>query len=190
MVDENGKEYGSTWLKRAGGLVKKGRARWLNEHTICLACPPNLTEESKMEHSNEVLKLPGTGSTDKAQSAAGTQNELTLNELLKRIDDIRGEMGYLQELAENWLGSEAIGIGNMVEEREKTYRQMLSFLERIYADRFAPASQRDRAEARNAILDKMNEAIDNMSCRSVDGVNIVDAIAPILRFYGELLDKI
>ena len=30
VVDENGTVFESTWLKRANGLVKKGRARWLD----------------------------------------------------------------------------------------------------------------------------------------------------------------
>ena len=49
VVDENGTVFESTWLKRANGLVKKGRARWLNEKTICLACPPEQMEDDKME---------------------------------------------------------------------------------------------------------------------------------------------
>ncbi len=40
VVDEQGNEYGATWPKRARGLVKNGRARFLSENKICLACPP------------------------------------------------------------------------------------------------------------------------------------------------------
>jgi hypothetical protein len=51
VTDELGQHYESTYFKRANGLVKHGRARWLNEQTICLACPPikNETEDSPME---------------------------------------------------------------------------------------------------------------------------------------------
>ncbi len=40
VVDEQGNEYEATWPKRARGLVKNGRARFLSENKICLACPP------------------------------------------------------------------------------------------------------------------------------------------------------
>jgi hypothetical protein len=41
VLDEQGRNYGATWPKRAEGLVKKGRARYVDERTICLACPPD-----------------------------------------------------------------------------------------------------------------------------------------------------
>ena len=38
-------------MKRAKGLVKNGRARFINENTICLACPPKeYLEDNKMEN--------------------------------------------------------------------------------------------------------------------------------------------
>lgn len=50
VVDENGTVFEFTWLKRANGLVKKGRTRWLDEQTICLACPPEPMEDNEMEN--------------------------------------------------------------------------------------------------------------------------------------------
>ena len=41
VVDEQGNQYEATYPKRAKGLVKNGRARFVDEHTICLACPPS-----------------------------------------------------------------------------------------------------------------------------------------------------
>lgn len=40
VVDEQGNEYEATYPKRAKGLVKNGRARFIGENKICLACPP------------------------------------------------------------------------------------------------------------------------------------------------------
>ncbi len=52
VVDEEGNVYEATYPKRAEGLVKKGRARFINETTICLACPPNNNlEDTKMEEN-------------------------------------------------------------------------------------------------------------------------------------------
>ena len=37
VVDSQGKKYGTTYLKRAKGLVKQGRARFLTQNMLCLA---------------------------------------------------------------------------------------------------------------------------------------------------------
>ena len=53
VVDEQGNEYEATYPKRAKGLVKKGRARFIEENKICLACPPNeYLEDKDMENTN------------------------------------------------------------------------------------------------------------------------------------------
>ena len=44
VVDEQGNEYEATYPKRARGLVKNGRARFIGENKICLACPPDTME--------------------------------------------------------------------------------------------------------------------------------------------------
>ena len=51
VIDEQGNEYEATYPKRAKGLVKHGRARFLSDDLICLACPPNSDdlEDSQMK---------------------------------------------------------------------------------------------------------------------------------------------
>ena len=57
VVDEQGNEYEATYLKRAKGLVKNGRARFVGENKICLACPPDkILEENKMEENKLTAK--------------------------------------------------------------------------------------------------------------------------------------
>lgn len=52
VVDEQDNEYEATWPKRARGLVKNGRARFLSENKICLACPPEIDmEDNEMTDS-------------------------------------------------------------------------------------------------------------------------------------------
>ena len=47
--------YEATYPKRAQGLVKKGRARFIDENTICLACPPNeYLEDIKMSENKNI----------------------------------------------------------------------------------------------------------------------------------------
>ena len=59
VVDESGKEYTSTYAKRAKGLVKNGRARWLDGNTICLVCPPDTIdlEDQDMENRAENMEI-------------------------------------------------------------------------------------------------------------------------------------
>lgn len=44
VIDENGKSYSSTYVKRAKGLVKHDRAYWVDDSTICLRVPLSKTE--------------------------------------------------------------------------------------------------------------------------------------------------
>ena len=46
VTDDSGKLYEPTYFRRANGLVKHGRARWIDGNTLCLACPP-ATEETE-----------------------------------------------------------------------------------------------------------------------------------------------
>ena len=55
VVDEQGNTLEATYPKRAKGLVKKGRARFISEYLICLACPPEKLEENAM--SNNVSNI-------------------------------------------------------------------------------------------------------------------------------------
>lgn len=52
VVDEHGKKYGTTYLKRAKGLVRQGRARFLTQNMLCLACPPNHESDNDCAESN------------------------------------------------------------------------------------------------------------------------------------------
>jgi len=52
VVDERGNIYEATYPRRAKGLVKHGRARFIDENTLCLARPPKKSEDI-MENINE-----------------------------------------------------------------------------------------------------------------------------------------
>ena len=54
VVDEFGNEYEATYPKRAKGLVKNGRARFVDENKICLACPPNKKLEDNYVTGNQL----------------------------------------------------------------------------------------------------------------------------------------
>ena len=57
VVDEQGNTLEATYPKRAKGLVKKGRARFISENVICLACPPENLEENAMSNNVSAIDL-------------------------------------------------------------------------------------------------------------------------------------
>jgi len=58
VVDSQGNQHEATYLKRAKGLVKNGRARFVDAHTLCLARPPNnFSEDNFMSENNKFATL-------------------------------------------------------------------------------------------------------------------------------------
>ena len=83
VIDGQGNLLEATYPKRAKGLVKHGRARFIDEQTICLTCPPNRSlEEPKMSEEYK--------------------ETFTLNpaEILKRIDEIQHDDAYIMQALE------------------------------------------------------------------------------------------
>ena len=136
VVDENGTEYEATFPKRAKGLVKKGRARFISENKICLACPPNkILEDHKMENQNNV-------------NAAEQTAEPSMEYIMSRIDQILKDTDYIYEAIDAVKNMEAAqpslnvnadtsrgeAITSIVQARESTNQQMLRLLEKMYDD--------------------------------------------------------
>ncbi len=138
VVDEFGKEYEATYPKRARGLVKHGRARFIGENQICLTCPPNMeTEDNEM---SENVKTNTTASAA-PQSAPippipQKDNPVTVKYILEQMEKIQSQTEYLFRAIEAVKSDSdgGVGVGNIVEEREKTNRQLLAFYERMYED--------------------------------------------------------
>ena len=133
VVDENGNVYEPTWPKRAKGLVKNGRARFVGENKICRACPPDMKTEDK-QMSNSIF------------------GELTVADILTRINNIINQTSYIGEACEalksmgdgdsgdcgspgNLLGqAKAEALGAIVTSREATNQQILKLYEKMYDD--------------------------------------------------------
>lgn len=134
VVDEAGNLYESTWPKRAKGLVKHGRARFVAENRICLTCPPDIeTEETHMSNTNIF-------------------GEMTVQDILVRIASIVNQTSYIGEVAEalkamgdgdsgdcgspgNVMGqAKAEALGAIVATRETTNQQILRLYEKMYDD--------------------------------------------------------
>ena len=194
VVDDNGTVLESTWLKRANGLVKKGRARWLDEKTICLACPPEQMEDNRMENGKqtEVITEHSTATED-----AGTGG-MTVKSLLDRMDAVRQEMLSMKELAKTMeaianQGSED-DAGHIAEAtsqafiaRETTCQQQLRFLERVYNDHFSVPSEEARTARTRMILDSMNDVIPSLDYSDENGSGSVEALKLIKELYTNAL---
>ncbi len=125
VIDTQGNIYEATYPKRAKGLVKKGRARFVDETTICLARPPYHTEDEIMEEKKTITAAP----EDKAM-------HLDEAYVIAKIEQIMGESEHLRktlQILENsgMSGEAVIGVANMIEAREHTNREMISFLRHI-----------------------------------------------------------
>ena len=201
VVDENGTVFESTWLKRANGLVKKGRARWLDERTICLACPPEQMEDNEMENMKQAEtveeRVDDTESTKQPKSRLG---DLTIEGLLDQMDAIRKEMLFMNELlstmenitnqgGEDDAGHIAEATSQAFIARETTCQQQLRFLEKIYNDHFSAPSEEAKAARTRMILDNMNEVIPSMDYSDENGGGCIEALKVLKELYSDLLKQ-
>ena len=134
VVDEAGNVYEPTWPKRAKGLVKHGRARFVDENKICLTCPPDIkTEETHMSNTSIF-------------------GEMTVADILTRINNIINQTGYITSAFEslvqmgdgdsgdcgspgNIMGrAKAEAVAEVVRARETTNQQILRLYEKMYDD--------------------------------------------------------
>jgi len=144
VTDSFGNEYQPTYFKRAKGLVKNGRARWVDEdeqNKICLACPPNQNlEDAVMENNIENAQV-----SEKEKPAPAV---LDITYIMKRIDMIMEDNAHIYEAIEavksfaindspaGGYGDQARAeaIGNAVLSRETTNQKMIDLLSRMYDD--------------------------------------------------------
>ena len=145
VVDEAGNVYEPTWPKRAKGLVKHGRARFVSENRICLACPPdNEMEDKPMSNVERIF------------------GEMTVADILTRVNNIINQTSYitsaleaLQAMSDGEVGapgapsnvqgaSKAEGIATVVQCRETTNQQILRLYEKMYNDMIRLSEQEDQ----------------------------------------------
>lgn len=167
VVDEQGNLYEATYPKRARGLVKNGRARFISENKICLACPPNqYLEETKMEEQKVQTIDTETGEVLE-------KNKMTPEYALEQIELISKNTGYLTEAlqvlsqmtpaggAGDIAGAEkAQAIGNAVVAREETNRRLIEFYQKLY-DELKPQKQREPVLSEDMI--KFQQMCDMLS---------------------------
>lgn len=133
VIDAQGNVYEATWPKRARGLVKNGRARFVNETTICLACPPDITEGEFM-NVKDILNQTSQKEAVQETAAAGTDAEPDMSYIIRKIDQIMDDSRYIRDALgqlEHAEGDTAMAISNVVENRERTNQCMIALLQKM-----------------------------------------------------------
>ena len=144
VVDEKGNEYEATYPKRAKGLVKNGRARFIDENTICLACPPNIELEDKTMSENKNVIVEAT-----AKTPIEEPQKLTINYVLEQIEKIQNQTDHIgmalaalgnmvpktNSTTPDVAGAEqAEAIAEVVESREATNQKLIALYGKMYDD--------------------------------------------------------
>ena len=127
VVDAHGNEYEATYPKRAKGLVKSGRARFVDDHTICLACPPNakLEDSTMSENTNTIQNQPG----------AQLPEYMTIEYPLRKIDEIAKNQEYLlRAIASLEHQEDGQVVCRIVVARATTNQKLIAFYEKMYDD--------------------------------------------------------
>ena len=138
VVDEQGNEYESTYLRRAKGLVKNGRARFVEEDKICLACPPvHMMEENDMA-DNIISKWQIVNEIAELRAALGSIERILgdiryINSSQNYVESDEGETIPLEFSAEAAF-EQVQTIREVALAREETIRQMLDFFISVYQE--------------------------------------------------------
>ncbi len=187
VVDELGNEYEATYPKRAKGLVKNGRARFIDENKICLACPPDTMKTEDIEMSEHIADQ----STETAETTAAPQ--YTVEYILSQLAEIQKQTAHLHEcmvkLSEVQSGgpedigaqAKAQALSDIVRCRETTNQQMLAIYEKLLDRLINGMTEMQKWSAIQAIAGlaqiEGDESDEHMEARA----NIIDSFRQILR---------
>lgn len=172
VVDDQGNEYEATYPKRAKGLVKNGRARFVDENKICLACPPeNIMEDQKMKDTE--IKVDET--TGEVIEKNKDTSKYTLNYALEQLEKVRCESAkFAVETREKIseiksggpedIGAAAAGdaLRTLAQEQEQIFRRMIDFYIGMISDLKKDASQKN--SERQQFLDFVTNCSEACDC--------------------------
>jgi len=192
VVDEQGNEYGATYPKRAKGLVKNGRARFIDENKICLACPPNEFLEDNMNENINITNEINKNEANQTQSAS----LYTMDYCLAQIAKIQSDSMYLKdffaglpkvsECNNEFVAQEhRKALVDAIKCRETTNQLMLEFYNKMYDD-LRPVSMKDKVAAvQNAFVNISSDIANN--CEPED---VYPALTDIADKIKELVEQI
>ena len=204
VVDEQGNEYEATYPKRAKGLVKNGRARFITENKICLLCPPEIEmEDNKMSENKNVNEnvevnpevVLNKANENKVSINAVSDRLLTVREIFEKIVELQKQLtesSYhsLHRLDdsissicadENEEKSQQITeVCSVFKMRETTLLKMLELYEKMYDDLKSSEIQKT---TRSGIADEMTKIIKSQSSNTEIRQNAVDVLKAYMSNY-------
>lgn len=179
VVDDNGNEYEATYPKRAKGLVKNGRARFVGENKICLVCPPNKFDTEDIKMSENI--------TDINENTNEIQPEFSVSYVLSQVEKLQARFSVYENsitAVESFVKSIPVDIVNRTEDCNKdekepgnhsteetnlwetissaigccndTMRKMLGFYERVYFDALQRENSAWKLEQYNNFIKSLN----------------------------------
>lgn len=165
VIDEQGNKLESTYPKRAKGLIKNGRARVVDENTICLVDLPKniILEDNKMNNNNINLEEK-------------KEVKIDLVYIINKIDEITKmnlELVSNKDLADM---SVVPGAKNPVQCICETNNKMIDFLQNIYKELLPKKESPLNTRIINNLTNALNNAIENEADASVIA-HITDTLA-------------
>lgn len=172
VVDEQGNEFEATYPKRAKGLVKNGRARFIDENKICLMRPPEIImEENEMEECTYSIEYI---LSQMAKIQEQTEYLNTAIEKLSLMGD--GESGDPGSPGNIQGQAKAQAIGDIVRCRETTNQKMLLLYEKMYDD-LKPENSNRKLD----VLEKLAQIAANTDDFASEKSEMLDSIRQIFR---------
>ncbi len=164
VIDEQGNKLESTYPKRAKGLIKNGRARVVDENTICLVDLPKNTilEENKMNNNNINLE-------------ENKEVKIDLAYIMNKIDEIT-KMN-LDLINKQDFGEMACvpGTKNPVQCICETNNKMIEFLQDIYKSLQPKESMTEKVIVE--LINTLNNAIGDFSADEEVVNHLIDTLA-------------
>ena len=164
VIDEQGNKLESTYPKRAKGLIKNGRARVVDENTICLVDLPKhiILEENKMNNNNINLE-------------ENKEVKIDLTYIMNKIDEIT-KMN-LDLINNQDFGEMACvpGTKNPVQCICETNNKMIDFLQDIYKSLQPKESANEKIVLE--LINTLNNSIGDMSADEEVVKHLIDTLA-------------
>ena len=173
-------------MKRAKGLVKNGRARFINENTICLACPPKeYLEDNKMENKSENKTEVKLTEREIFEQIVALQKQLTENNAnsLHRLSDVIDSIYSTESETGNKQVSEACTVFIM---REKNLEKMLDFYLKMYDD-VRKTDEERKADVIKTAFSELSLNINKLDLRPQDKF---PALAEIIKATEKLVKSL
>lgn len=106
VIDEYNRKYESTYPKRARGLVKKGRARFIDETTICLVTSPGyLAEGSDTQEDGARIGSQENFTFEKGMSLYGKDSVIEMTYTENNINETKETVQKGSEVTDDIYGN-------------------------------------------------------------------------------------